>query len=117
MKNIAGRAGSVNFYMLLTAGTMIFTTINLAPAVLRQFIMKAGSTVNSTGSVYEIKLKGILPDQWSDWFDGMEIRCDADGNTQLRGVIIDQSELHGILDKVCDLGLPLLSVKLLSDQN
>jgi hypothetical protein len=78
--------------------------------------MKAGYTVNSTGSVYEIKLKGILSDQWSDWFDGMEIRYDADGNTQLSGVIIDQSELHGILDKVCDLGLPLLSVKLLTDQ-
>lgn len=72
--------------------------------------------MNSTSSVYEIKLKGILSDQWSDWFDGMAVHYDKQGNTLLRGVVVDQSELHGLLDKVRDLGLPLLSVALLTDQ-
>lgn len=59
---------------------------------------------------YLIQLKGILSDQWSEWFDGMEIRCDEQGNTTLTGPVVDQAALHSLLDKVRDLGMTLISV-------
>lgn len=59
---------------------------------------------------YEILIKGILGDQWSDWFDDMELRYDEHGNTTLTGPVVDQAALHGLLDKVRDLGMTLLSV-------
>ena len=65
---------------------------------------------NLAGEVYEIKLKGHLSDRWSDWFDGMEFTHQIDGTTTLTGEILDQAALHGLLKKVRDLGLPLISV-------
>lgn len=62
------------------------------------------------GKEYEILLKGMLSDQWTDWFDGMDIRCDEEGNTILTGPVVDQAALHGLLDKVRDMGMTLLSV-------
>ena len=59
--------------------------------------------------VYQIRLKGHLGQQWKSWFDGLTITLE-DGNTLLRGTVVDQSALHGILKKVRDLGMPLLSV-------
>jgi len=70
-------------------------------------------TSGSTGepiAVYEILIKGILGDQWSDWFEDMEFRFDEYGNTTLTGAVVDQAALHGLLDKVRDLGMTLLSV-------
>ena len=59
---------------------------------------------------YEIRMKGHLADRWAVWFDGMTLTRQADGTTLLRGPVADQSALHGLLRKVSDLGLPLLSV-------
>jgi hypothetical protein len=60
--------------------------------------------------LYEICLKGHLDDRWADWFGGMSITLEENGNTLLTGPVIDQAELHGLLKKVRDLGMPLLSV-------
>ncbi len=58
---------------------------------------------------YEIRVAGCLPPQWQDWFDGMEITV-ADGQTLLSGPVSDQAALYGLLKKVRDLGLALVSV-------
>ena len=59
---------------------------------------------------YEIRVKGHLPDRWAAWFDGMTLTRQTDGTTVLHGPVVDQSALHGLLRKVSDLGLPLVSV-------
>jgi hypothetical protein len=59
---------------------------------------------------YQIRLKGHLTSHWMGWFDGLTITLEADGSTLLNGPVIDQAALHGILKKIRDLGLPLLSV-------
>ena len=61
---------------------------------------------------YEIRVKGHLADRWAAWFDGMAVTRQADGTTVLDGPVADQSALHGLLRKVSDLGLPLVSVTL-----
>jgi hypothetical protein len=62
-------------------------------------------------AIYQIKVKGHLHDHWSDWFDGMKITTDAEqGETILSGLVVDQAALHGLLIKVRDLGLILLSL-------
>ena len=60
--------------------------------------------------LYEIRLKGHLDDKWADWFDGLTITRADNGETLLRGPVVDQAALHGVLRKVRDLGLALLSV-------
>jgi hypothetical protein len=60
--------------------------------------------------LYEIRLKGHLDDRWADWFEGLTITLEEDGDTLLTGPVIDQAALHGLLKKVRDLGLPLVSV-------
>ncbi len=65
-------------------------------------------------AAYEIRLKGYLPTYWSDWFDDMDVTHDDEGNTRLTGPIADQAALHGVLNKIRDLGLVLLSVRALS---
>jgi hypothetical protein len=60
--------------------------------------------------VYQIRIKGHLSDQWADWFGGVNITLEANGNTLLTCPVIDQAALHGLLRKVRDLGMPLISV-------
>ena len=60
--------------------------------------------------VYQIRLKGHLSRQRMDWFAGLTITLEEDGNTLMTGTVIDQAALHGILKKVRDLGMPLLSL-------
>jgi hypothetical protein len=60
--------------------------------------------------VYQIRVRGVLDPQWSDWFDEMTVTPQADGETLLAGPVRDQCALHGILQKIRDLGLPLLSL-------
>ena len=59
---------------------------------------------------YEIRLKGHLDTRWATWFDGLALSHDSDGTTIIRGPVADQAALHGLLQKVRDLGLPLVSV-------
>jgi hypothetical protein len=60
---------------------------------------------------YEIRIEGHLDDKWQDWFDGMSVTLEPDGTTLLSGPVPDQPALYGLLRKVRDLGLPLLSLK------
>jgi len=60
--------------------------------------------------VYQIRIKGHLGRQWTDWFEGLTITVEDNGDTLLTGPVVDQAALHGLLRKVRDLGLPLLSV-------
>ena len=60
--------------------------------------------------IYEIRIKGHLGQQWTDWFGGLTITQEDNGNTLLTGPVVDQAALHGLLKKVRDLGMPLLSV-------
>jgi hypothetical protein len=66
--------------------------------------------MDSNAKVYEIRLKGHLEARWGQWFDGLTITLEESGNTLLSGPLADQAALHGILKKVRDLGLTLLSV-------
>lgn len=63
--------------------------------------------------IYEIRLKGHLDDEWAEWFGGLTITLEEHGDTLLTGPVADQAALHGLLKKVRNLGLPLLSVNLL----
>jgi len=60
--------------------------------------------------LYEIRLKGQLNDRWADWFEGLTITLEEGGDTLLTGQVIDQAALHGLLRKVRDLGMTLVSV-------
>ena len=61
-------------------------------------------------AVYQIRIKGHLGRQWADWFGGLAITLEDDGDTVLTGPVADQAALHGLLKKVRDLGTPLISV-------
>lgn len=61
-------------------------------------------------TAYCIRIEGHLAPDWSEWFDGMIVECQADGTTTLSGPVRDQAALHGQLLKVRDLGLSLISV-------
>ena len=61
-------------------------------------------------AIYQIRLKGHLGRQWTEWFEGLAITLEDNGDTLLTGLVIDQAVLHGLLKKVRDLGMPLISV-------
>jgi len=60
--------------------------------------------------VYEIRIRGHLEPRWGSWFDGLTLTLDPDGTTVIRGEVADQAALHGLIQKVRDIGLPLVSV-------
>ena len=60
--------------------------------------------------IYQIRIKGQLGCEWSDWFDGMAIATDDNGDTLLTGPVVDQAALHGLLRKVRDSGMVLVSI-------
>ena len=59
---------------------------------------------------YEIRVKGHLDSRWATWFDGLSLTNERDGSTVISGPVLDQAALHGLLQKVRDMGLPLVSV-------
>jgi hypothetical protein len=61
-------------------------------------------------TVYEIRIKGHLGREWTDWFEGLTIQLQDNGETLLTGAVVDQSALYGLLKKVRDVGMPLVSV-------
>ena len=73
--------------------------------------MSATSTSGAHGAGgYEIRLKGHLDARWAAWFDGLSLTNDSDGTTTISGQVVDQAALHGLHQKVRDVGLPLVSV-------
>ena len=64
----------------------------------------------SQPTVYQIRIKGHLAREWTDWFEGLTITLEEDGDTLLTGPVIDQAALYGLLKKVRDLGMPLVLV-------
>jgi hypothetical protein len=58
----------------------------------------------------ELRIQGHLDERWADWFEGLTITREDNGETRLTGLVVDQAALHGLLKKVRDLGLPLISV-------
>jgi hypothetical protein len=60
--------------------------------------------------VYEIRIKGHLDDRWTAWFGGLTVTLEENGDTLFTGHVVDQAALHGLLRKVRDLGMPLVSV-------
>ena len=77
-----------------------------------------GPKSNPTPSAaYEIKVEGHLDRQWTDWFGGVTIQWEEDGNTLLACPVVDQAALYGLLKKVRDLGIPLISVNRVRAEN
>jgi hypothetical protein len=60
--------------------------------------------------IYQVRVEGQLGPQWADWFEGLAITQEEDGDTLLTGPIVDQAALYGLLKRVRDLGIPLVSV-------
>jgi len=60
--------------------------------------------------IYQIRIKGQLDSQWTDWFDGLTLTLGEDGDTLLTGPVVDQAALHGLLRKVRDTGLTLIAI-------
>jgi hypothetical protein len=70
----------------------------------------ASSATRRDPRLYEIRLKGHLEARWAAWFDGLTLSQESGGTTVIRGTVIDQAALHGLLAKVHDLGLPLIAL-------
>lgn len=72
---------------------------------------KNNSKINlSQPTIYKIRIKGHLDPQWTDWFEGLTITLEDNGETLLTGPVVDQAALHGMLKRIRDLGMPLVSV-------
>jgi len=68
------------------------------------------SDIQNQPNLFEIRIKGHLDQQWTDWFEGLSITPQENGDTVLAGPVVDDAALHGLLKRVRDLGMPLLSV-------
>jgi hypothetical protein len=69
------------------------------------------AVIDSSGpTIYQIRVKSHLGSDWTDWFEGLTITLEEEGDTLLTGPVVDQAALYGLLKKVRDLGMPLVSV-------
>jgi hypothetical protein len=84
--------------------------INLSQALQKQPGNRPGKQTSDEPTVYELKVASSLSDQWAAWFDGLDLARDDQGNTLISGTITDQAALHGVLARIRDLNLILLSV-------
>jgi hypothetical protein len=80
------------------------------PQQVQGNVKRMPKTDPSESMVYQIRVKGHLGRQWTDWFEGLSITLEDNGETLLTGPVVDQAALHGLLKKVRDVGLPLLAV-------
>ena len=71
---------------------------------------RSAGNAQSQGNAYRITVRGALDESWSTWFDGLQVTSDANGDTALAGNVRDQAALHGLLAKIRDLGVILISV-------
>jgi hypothetical protein len=69
-----------------------------------------GMSLGNEARRYEIRIEGHLETRWAAWFDGMSLTHAPDGTTALSGMVADQAHLHGLLQKLRDLGVPLISI-------
>ena len=72
---------------------------------------------SKSSQMYQIKIKGYLGDDWTDWFDGLSISHDETGNTILSGNVVDQAQLYGLLKRIRDVGAELISVNLINEED
>ncbi len=72
--------------------------------------MQAHDSKKSASPQYVIRVKGHLAARWATWFDGMSLTAESDGTTTIRGPVVDQAALHGLLQKLRDVGVPLISL-------
>ena len=72
---------------------------------------------NTSLYTYQIRLEGHLEPEWSSWFAGLEISLEPNGETVLTGCVADQAALHGLIKKVRDIGIPLLSIQRITETN
>jgi len=84
--------------------------INLSQALEKHPVSSSRQPSMDGPAVYEFKVAQALTDRWAVWFDGLEFARDDQGNTLLSGALVDQAALHGVLTKIRDLNLILLSV-------
>jgi hypothetical protein len=77
--------------------------------IMNQAPAQTGGHHQAAGQ-YEIRIEGHLDTRWAAWFDGLALTHETDGTTVLHGPVVDQAALHGLLQKVRDLGVPLVSV-------
>ncbi len=67
--------------------------------------------MKQNGLIYEIRLEGYLDKRWADWLSGMNLAYTPDGVTILTGRLPDQAALHGVIGKILDIGIPLISIQ------
>ena len=79
--------------------------------------MRDQKTHPSQPVVYQIRIKGHLGSQWTDWFEGLTITREDNGDTLLTGPVVDQAALHGLLKKIRDLGMTLISIQTINKMN
>jgi hypothetical protein len=89
----------------------LYNQFRKIPAVMKPEGLSMEAEDRSPGAYYQIVVKGQLEPHWSQWFNGMDIQNLPTGEAVISGLIVDQAMLHGILNKIRDLGLPLVSLR------